>query len=185
MNKVELKLNYGALESLTIWHLHHNRRCIKIYESKKQLERQHERHFSRLWVKCRGKQVWLMEVIWLWFSTLFQRKHFFKSNQCLHFPNWSSFIRLCNTPAAWKVSKYGVFSGPYFPVFGLNTEIYSVNLRIQSEYRKIRTKKNSVFGHFLRSAQDSELNEWNTQIELKRCSVSLNNRKISFTITLK
>ena len=24
---------------------------------------------------------------------------------------------------AWKVSKYGVFSGPYFPVFGLNTEI--------------------------------------------------------------
>ena len=42
-------------------------------------------------------------------------------------------------------------SGPYFPVFGLNTEIYSLNLRIQSEYRKIRTRKNSVFGHFSRS----------------------------------
>ena len=27
-------------------------------------------------------------------------------------------------------------------------EIYEVNLRIQSEYRKIRTRKNSVFGHF-------------------------------------
>ena len=27
---------------------------------------------------------------------------------------------------AWKVSKYGVISGPYFPVFGLNTEIYFV-----------------------------------------------------------
>ena len=27
---------------------------------------------------------------------------------------------------AWKVSKYGVFSGPYFPLFGLNTEIYGV-----------------------------------------------------------
>ena len=25
-----------------------------------------------------------------------------------------------------EVSKYGVFSGPYFPVFGLNTEIYFV-----------------------------------------------------------
>ena len=25
---------------------------------------------------------------------------------------------------AWKVFKYGVFSSPYFPVFGLNTEIY-------------------------------------------------------------
>ena len=28
-------------------------------------------------------------------------------------------------------------------------EIYSENLCIQSEYRKIRTRKNSVFGHFL------------------------------------
>ena len=27
---------------------------------------------------------------------------------------------------AWNVSKYRAFSGPYFPVFGLNTEIYGV-----------------------------------------------------------
>ena len=27
---------------------------------------------------------------------------------------------------AWKVSKYGVFSGPYFPAFGLNTPYLSV-----------------------------------------------------------
>ena len=27
---------------------------------------------------------------------------------------------------AWKVSKYRVISGPYFLVFGLNTEIYGV-----------------------------------------------------------
>ena len=33
------------------------------------------------------------------------------------------------------------FSGPYFPAFGLNTERYSVSLRIQSECGKIRTKK--------------------------------------------
>ena len=52
---------------------------------------------------------------------------------------------------AWKVSKYSVISAPYFPVFGLNTEIYQVNVRIQSEYRKIRTRNNSVFGHFSRS----------------------------------
>ena len=37
---------------------------------------------------------------------------------------------------AWKVSKYGVFSGSYFLALGLNTEIFSVNLRIQSKYRK-------------------------------------------------
>ena len=36
----------------------------------------------------------------------------------------------------------------YFPVFGLNTDIYGVNLGIQLEYRKIRTRKNFVFGHF-------------------------------------
>ena len=46
------------------------------------------------------------------------------------------------------MSNYGVISGPYFPVFGLNTEIYFVNLRIQSEYRKIQTRNNSVFRHF-------------------------------------
>ena len=55
------------------------------------------------------------------------------------------------TYTAWKVSNYGLFSGPYFPAFGLNTERYSVSLHIQSECGKIRTRKNSVFGHFSRS----------------------------------
>ena len=31
---------------------------------------------------------------------------------------------------AWKMSKYGSFSGTYFPVFELNTDIHSVNFRI-------------------------------------------------------
>ena len=67
------------------------------------------------------------------------------------------FISLCGLVfigyTAWKVSKYGVFSGPHFPVFGQNTEIYEVNIRIQSEYRKIQTRKNSIFGHFSRSVR--------------------------------
>ena len=33
------------------------------------------------------------------------------------------------------------FSRPCFPVFGLNTKIYTVNLRIQSECGKVRTRK--------------------------------------------
>ena len=37
------------------------------------------------------------------------------------------------------------FSGPYFSIFGLNKEIYGVNLQ------KIGTRKNVVFGHFSRS----------------------------------
>ena len=44
-----------------------------------------------------------------------------------------------------------VFSVPCFPGLGLNMEIYRVDLRIQYEYRKIRTRKISVFGHLLRS----------------------------------
>ena len=60
------------------------------------------------------------------------------------------------TYTAWKVSKYGVISGPYFPVFGLNKEIYEVNLRIQSEWRKIRTRNNSVFGNFPPSDRDPD-----------------------------
>ena len=50
-----------------------------------------------------------------------------------------------------EVSKFGVFSCLYFPVFGLNVEIYSVNLRNQSKYRKRRIRRNSAFGHFSRS----------------------------------
>ena len=49
---------------------------------------------------------------------------------------------------AWKVSKYGVISGPHFAAFGLNTKIYSVNLRIQSEYSEMRSRSNSLSGHF-------------------------------------
>ena len=57
---------------------------------------------------------------------------------------------------AWKVSKYGGFPGPYFPAFELNTE-YFVSFRIQSECSKIRTRKNSVPGHFSRSVCFSSL----------------------------
>ena len=64
---------------------------------------------------------------------------------------------------AWKVYRYGVFSGPCFLVFGPWTEIYPVNTdqkntgkyrKIQEntgKYRKMQTRKNSVFGHFPRS----------------------------------
>ena len=48
-------------------------------------------------------------------------------------------VHVLVTNTAGKVSKYEVISGPYFPVF------------IQSEYRKIRTRNNSVFGHISRS----------------------------------
>ena len=44
-----------------------------------------------------------------------------------------------------------LYSGPHFPAFGLNTERYSVFLRIQSKCGKKRTRKCSLFGHFSQS----------------------------------
>ena len=44
------------------------------------------------------------------------------------YPNhqFSHAIIFSSFNTAWKVSKYGVFSGPYFPTFRLNTERYGV-----------------------------------------------------------
>ena len=46
---------------------------------------------------------------------------------------------------AWKVFKYEVFSGPYFPAFRLRISPYSVRMQENTD------QKNSVFGHFSRS----------------------------------
>ena len=40
------------------------------------------------------------------------------------------------------------YSGPYFPAFGLNTEKYSVSLRIQSEWEKMRTRRTAYTDTF-------------------------------------
>ena len=65
-----------------------------------------------------------------------------KPNNCdinrdwiIHFVNQFNWWQLSKF-MTWKVSKYRVFSGPYFPAFGLNTERC-----IQFECGKIRIKK--------------------------------------------
>ena len=45
-------------------------------------------------------------------------------------------VKLLDT--AWKVSKYGGFFYPYFPVFGLNTEPYSVRIQENTDKKKLR-----------------------------------------------
>ena len=47
---------------------------------------------------------------------------------------------------AWKVSKYGVFPGPYFPVFVLNTE-FSPNT---GKYRPEETPYFDIFHAVIR-----------------------------------
>ena len=52
-----------------------------------------------------------------------------KCNRNIHFycltetKLYSSNVN-CDKCTAWKLCKYGVFSGPYFPIFGLNTGKY-------------------------------------------------------------
>ena len=111
-----------------------------------------------------------------------QAKHFARSGTVQH----GHVFELCtvwkytekNTSwslTVWKVFKYGVFSGQYFPAFGLNTERYGVSSPIQSECGKIRTRKNSVFGHFLRSGyprifpkvRDRKSHFWNYLLSFK------------------
>ena len=79
-------------------------------------------------------------------------------------PQYDDWI-LFGLLTTWKVYKYGVFSGPHFPVFGLNTQftpfgmktkICGVNFRIQSKCGKIRSGKNSVVGHFSRNLSNSD-----------------------------
>ena len=49
-----------------------------------------------------------------------------------------SLIWVWKLVTAWKVSRYRVFSGPYFTVFGLNTERYcmSISVLCMSMYKK-------------------------------------------------
>ena len=61
---------------------------------------------------------------------------------------------------AWKLSKYGVITGPYFPAFGQNTKRYFVSLRIQSECGKIWTRSNFEFGHFSGSEHLTQFEYW-------------------------
>ena len=97
-----------------------------------------------------------------------------KTNFCLKRVG-ISYLTVCKFGkriTAWKVSKHWVFSGPYFPVFGLNAA--GLNLRIQFKYRKIRTRENSVFGHFSRSEQTKKVKSislYFIHFSLKNCKI--------------
>ena len=64
---------------------------------------------------------------WTKYNLLYGIFSFFKHNFWLA-PRWKS----TGPSTAWKVFKYGIFSGPYFPAFVLNTERYFVSLSVFS-----------------------------------------------------
>ena len=65
------------------------------------------------------------------------------------------------------------FSGPYFSTFGLNTDIYPVNLCIQSELGKIRTRKTpntdtlDVVSFFVKFPKLTKKFNWNSLLICK------------------
>ena len=62
-------------------------------------------------------------------------------NRPFHNSNKRDFSYMYTTNHCVKSVCIRSYSGPHFPAFGLNTEIYSVSLRIQSKCGKIRTTK--------------------------------------------
>ena len=60
-----------------------------------------------------------------------------------------------------------------FPCVWTEYRDLHVNLRIQSKYRKIRTRKNSVFGHFSRSAMNNKI-VTSIEISVLWCNVAEN-----------
>ena len=58
---------------------------------------------------------------------------FFLKNPFWLYTTWRLYLNIWKLYTAWNLSKSGVFSGPYFPAFGLNAETYSVSFSIQSE----------------------------------------------------
>ena len=58
-------------------------------------------------------------------------------------------MHLCSyITTAWKVPKYGVSSGPYFSVFGLNTEIYGANVVFSLHSEKYGPEKTPYLDYF-------------------------------------
>ena len=99
--------------------------------------------------------IWILNVRldkWKWFMNW--KKGFSTVNMIsVAWPNWWLYLLCCfieayDYPSFKFISLFvqsiriGSFSGPYFPAFGLNTEMYFVNFCIQSECGKIRTRKN-------------------------------------------
>ena len=96
---------------------------------------------------------------------------------CFNIKMWIKNVSLLT---AWNVSKYGVFSDLYFLAFGLNTKRYFVSPRIQSENGKIRTRKNSVFGHFSCSVRKMIFVKRNSRNAIITCWIELNRTRTIF-----
>ena len=61
---------------------------------------------------------------------------------------------ICSDPFCVKSAQIRSYFWSVFSCIRSTIEIYGVNIHIQSEYRKIRTRNNYVFGHFSRGERN-------------------------------
>ena len=86
------------------------------------------------------------------------------------------------------MSKYGVFSGPYFPVIGLNTERYEVFSANAGKYRPVKTLYlatfHAVFGIIIYSfACQFSLPSWNYNATTIDTAIIRSSRLVMFCKT--
>ena len=106
---------------------------------------------QRFWILCRPLMFYVVP------TKNNKLNYIWKLKKIIYFHNffnqWNGKTRSLKYSALReKCPNTDTNTSPYFPAFGLNTDGYGLPLRIQSEYWKIRTRKNSVFRHFSHSA---------------------------------
>ena len=89
------------------------------------------------WTRVRRSED-VQEVFW---TSYIRSVHATNVNHSSNFAPSSNFFWFSSHFYYVKIIRIWSFSGPYFPVFGLNTERYAVSVRIQFECRKIRNRK--------------------------------------------
>ena len=128
-----LVTNDTLLQKTKVYYKMCKRLCYKmrrLLQMRQYIHLKYLRSRSRLTLNLRYMQIWEVFSWFCSFSGWWVLLYFSRINL-------EVWLKLCSFWSR-EVSKNGVFfSGLYFPAFGLNTERYSVSLRIQSECRKI------------------------------------------------
>ena len=83
-------------------------------------------------------KVFSISLKFKWYIAYSPKSSLFRQSLPYPVPPGNRVSNSVSTLVSWSV----------FSCIWLNTEIYGINPRIQSEYRKIRTRKSSIFGHF-------------------------------------
>ena len=93
-----------------------------------------------LWQGPRNATEWLFWINILMINTAEQTKKELRLNFWKVRKSYLHFLIYCNKCSCMKRLRIRGYYGPHFLAFGLNTERYSVSLRIQSECGKMRAR---------------------------------------------